>query len=134
LEKILGRPVRVPRRSVPAANTAASQLAPGLLARHYSPRTPLTLHRRLSLARAAKNPREAFLFFRRPGPTSQVAALKNVFWLSEHGDAAESAHNLFARLRQLDRAGWKHLHAEPAPASAALAPALNDRLARAAAK
>jgi L-threonylcarbamoyladenylate synthase len=146
LEKVLGRRVRVVRKNQPSAPSSFSLLpapdaapavalpAPGLLARHYAPRTPLTLHARLSLARAAAAPSEGFLFFRRPALKKPAVPTKNIFWLTERGDVAEAARHLFARLRALDAGGWHRLHAERAPARAALAPAVNDRLARAAAR
>ena len=137
LERVLGVRIRaVKKRPAPdAAATAA--VAPGMLARHYAPRTPLTLHRKLSVARAAAAPQEAFLLYARPqaGRAGKSGAWpKNLFWLTARGDAAEAARNLFARLRALDGGGWRRLHAERAPARAALAPALNDRLVRAAAR
>ncbi len=147
LEKTLGVRVRAPAKKaarLPSSSVlppvsrspacADAQLAPGLLARHYAPRTPLTLHRKFSVARAVTAPREAWLFFRRPTLKKSAARPKNIFWLTARGDAAEAGRNLFACLRALDAGGWHRLHAERAPARAALAPALNDRLARAAAK
>ena len=42
---MLGRSVATPRRApAPAGKKSGGQLAPGQLARHYSPRTPLVLH------------------------------------------------------------------------------------------
>lgn len=151
IEQVLGRRVRVvkkrftPTPPLPRARphhnspdvTASAAVAPGMLTRHYAPRTPLTLHQKISVARAAAAPREAFLRYARPqtSRTNKPAALpKNLFWLTETGDAAEAARNLFARLRALDNGGWQRLHAERAPARVVLAPALNDRLTRAAAR
>jgi L-threonylcarbamoyladenylate synthase len=128
------QPVPSPFSLLPSPGAGSALPAPGMLARHYSPRTPLALHARLSLARAAAAPHEAFLFFRRPALKKSATPTTNIFWLTERGDATEAAHNLFAHLRALDAGGWRHLHAERAPARAALAPALNDRLARAAAR
>ena len=61
LAAALGRPVAW-RRPKAAAPTVA-QVAPGLLTRHYSPRTPLVLHSRLTPALVAQSGSdEAFLF------------------------------------------------------------------------
>lgn len=129
LEKVLGRKVTAYRGEVKPSTAA---VAPGMLERHYSPRTPLTLVKTITPAlvqRTAAN--EAFLFLEKP---SQVSG-KNIFWLSEKpNDLEQAAHNLFERLRSLDGQGWKHLNAELAPGDRALALAINDRLSRAAAK
>jgi L-threonylcarbamoyladenylate synthase len=131
---VLRRRVRL---AGPAAKSGASALiglpGPGMLDRHYSPRTPLTLTRKIAPGRAAAAPEEAFLFFRRPEKRAEAAA-KNVFWLTSTGSLEEAAHNLFDRLRHLDGGGWRAIHAERIPARGALGPALNDRLARAAAQ
>jgi L-threonylcarbamoyladenylate synthase len=128
LERVLG--VRVTeRRQVAKAKTSAP--APGMLSRHYSPRTPLKLRERLRVSEAALRPEEAFLFFKKPARVDPAA--KNIFWLSERGDPNEAAKNLFAWLRKLDRTGWKQLHAERATGHTGLARAINDRLSRAAA-
>jgi L-threonylcarbamoyladenylate synthase len=108
-------------------------LAPGMLARHYSPRTPLTLEKSLPApAGAVREARTAFLYFRRP-PRVPVGA-KNLFWLTTAGRPAGAARALYARLRALDRGGWQTIRAERVPGAAGLAAALNDRLARAAAR
>ena len=129
LERVLGRKVQAYRRQAPA-HTAA--VAPGMLERHYSPRTPLTLVRALTprLVREA-GAGEALLFVQKP----TVIAGKNVFWLSDtRGGLEQAAHHLFGQLRALDEGGWTRIRAEFAPGADALALAINDRLARAAAK
>ena len=102
--------------------------APGLLARHYSPRTPLVLHKKISASLAAKSgAEEAWLFFAQPhGLTGP-----NIFWLDARGDAPRAARKLFGLLRKLDEFGFKKIHAELAPGRG-LAEAINDRLRRAA--
>ena len=129
LEQVLGRKIAAYRRKT-QPHTAA--IAPGMLERHYSPRTPLTLVRKLThthVRRATAN--EALLFVQQPeGLTG-----KNIFWLSaEQGGLTQAAHRLFDRLRTIDDGSWSHIHAELAPGTGALALAINDRLARAAAK
>ena len=127
LAAALGRPVawRHPKATKP--NQA--QIAPGLLTRHYSPRTPLDLHSRLTPALLAQSePDEAFLFIAKP--TGRTA--KNIFWLDARGNLRGAARRLFAQLRTLDTAGYRRLHAEYAKGEGP-AEAINDRLRRAAA-
>ena len=128
LEAVLGRKVSAYRRKVAAS---AAAVAPGMLERHYSPRTPLSLVPKITpaLVRRAE-PTEAFLFIEKP----VNASAKNIFWLSEKRDLRQAAHHLFDRLRFLDGGNWTRIHAEIAPGSNALALAINDRLERAAAK
>jgi len=133
LETVLGR--RVFTLKLRKTPTTAAVVAPGLLSKHYSPRTPLVLHPRLrpSAVRNATT-QEVFVFQRRPRLAPGASAPANVCWLSDEGDLGEAAHALFATLRRLDRAGWKKIHAELAPGKSALALAINDRLGRAAAR
>ena len=112
--------------------------APGLLARHYSPRTPLVLHKKISASLAEKSvAAEAWLFFVQP----RGLAGPNIFCLDARGDARGAARKLFGLLRALDgpsfakatkgRRRFKKIHAELAPGRG-LAEAINDRLRRAA--
>ena len=126
LERTLG--VRV--LSAPVKVKTGAQLAPGLLARHYSPRTPVTLHARLSRASAASRPaNEAWVYLAKP----RGLAGKNIFWLDTHGHLEGVAHNLFATLRRLDGLGFDRIHVELARGQG-LADAINDRLRRAASR
>jgi L-threonylcarbamoyladenylate synthase len=111
---------------------ASGALAPGMLSKHYSPRTTITLHRRLSAAIVKTLPADevAVFLFKRPGMSEAV----NVFWLSECGDVRRAARRLFGMLRALDGGQWKRIHAELAPGADGFALAINDRLIRAAAK
>jgi L-threonylcarbamoyladenylate synthase len=98
--------------------------------RHYSPRTPLTLHARLSLRDVATgNPRDAYLFLARPAGAAATPR-GNVFWLDTKGDLRRAARRLFAALREVDEGGFRRIHAER-PAGDGLAEALADRLTRA---
>jgi L-threonylcarbamoyladenylate synthase len=124
LSAVLGEKARSVRRSLKRTEAAP---APGLLTRHYSPRTAVELHRdRLPTVALT----EARVHFRRPN----TALGSNDFVLSETGDGREAARRLFALLRELDRAGWKRLHVQLAPKADPLAEAINDRLRRAAAR
>jgi L-threonylcarbamoyladenylate synthase len=134
LEKVLGRRVSIVARPVSQAATAA--LAPGMLTKHYSPRTPLVLHAKISPAQLQKLPPDevALLIRASKGRVTTTARSGRIVCLTENGDLAEAAQLLFARLRELDRGRWKRIHAELAPGRTALALAINDRLTRAAAK
>jgi L-threonylcarbamoyladenylate synthase len=136
-EPVLLRPGGVPRDAIerallrpladPPAGFAATDdapLAPGMLASHYAPHTPL----RLDADRIEAG--EALLAF---GPkladgAERAASLLN---LSERADLIEAAANLFSHLRALDAAGAKCIAVMPIPRDD-LGEAINDRLARAA--
>jgi L-threonylcarbamoyladenylate synthase len=128
---VLGRSVPVRRSDTKNDDSRRlAQLAPGQLARHYSPHTPILIHRRLSPSAAAKSPRdEAWLFLGKP----TKPAGPNIFWLDEKGDSRGAARRLFGMLRRLDAGSWRLIHAELARRGE-LAEAINDRLRRAAAK
>ena len=130
LERVLGYKVSSYARQAPAQTAAP---APGMLERHYSPRTPLSLVAKLTPEAIHNLPADqAALLISRP-----PVALRgpNIFWLAERAaDLTGAAHHLFERLRALDAGGWTRLHAECAPGQSALALAINDRLQRAAAK
>ena len=123
IERALGRPLARP--AVEAASSHNAPLAPGMLASHYAPRTPLRLDA------AGVEAGEALLAFGPkavPGAERAVRALN----LSPRGDLIEAAANLFAHLRALDAAGAPCIAAMPVPREG-LGEAINDRLARAAA-
>ena len=125
--RVLKRPVATRRRST--AKTAPL-VAPGLLPRHYSPKTRVVLHPTLTVKAARKGPAsEAWVFQRSPRK-----AEANWFGLDPTGALEGAAHSLFATLRRLDQAGFTLIHVELAKGSAGLAAAINDRLKRAAAR
>lgn len=127
LEQVLRRPVPALARAT--ATSAAAQLAPGMLARHYSPRTPLTLHNRPTIAQALAAPGdEAWVFIAKPPGRLR----RNIRWLDPRGDLRGVARRLFAMLRELDAAGFARLHFERAAGADGLVLAINDRLQRAA--
>jgi L-threonylcarbamoyladenylate synthase len=95
--------------------------APGSLLSHYAPSLPVRLD-----AREAR-PGEALLAF---GPDAPPG-FAEVRWLSQSGDLTEAAANLFASLRQLDRAEFTGIAVMPIP-ERGLGQAINDRLRRAA--
>lgn len=126
LAAALGRKVGLARNSAHPSPAARAQIAPGQLARHYSPRTPVVLHRRLA---ASDDAHCAYIFFRKPAGRSGP----NVFWLDVRGNLAGAARRLFALLRQADDRRFKRIHVELAPQQG-LGIAINDRLRRAAAR
>lgn len=102
-------------------------LAPGLLDKHYSPRTPLMLVDRPKSTDADT----AVILLRKPAGRAGAG----VYWLSRSGALAEIARNLYRVLREADAGGHRRILAEKLPPSAGgLASAINDRLHRAAAK
>jgi L-threonylcarbamoyladenylate synthase len=123
IEATLGRKLADTPSAIPRADDAP--LAPGMLATHYAPHTPLRL------AAARVEPDEALLAF---GPTLADGAerAKSVLNLSPRGDLIEATANLFSHLRALDAVGARAIAAMPIPAEG-LGEAINDRLARAAA-
>ncbi|HEY5080144.1 MAG TPA: L-threonylcarbamoyladenylate synthase [Opitutaceae bacterium] len=128
IERALG--VRVTRSRKTRAG-GAPQVAPGQMARHYSPKTPVILHARLTAAMAARGgPGEAWLFLSKP---RTIGPARNVYWLDAAGNLRGAARRLFAVLRRLDGGAYRRIHAE-CPAGGGLAEALRDRLRRAAAR
>ncbi|MGZ0707499.1 L-threonylcarbamoyladenylate synthase [Coraliomargarita sp. W4R53] len=111
------------------ASTKKAQAAPGMLTQHYSPNTPITLfeHRTQPLG---MHESDAVIYNTKP--TSSESTI-DVFWLSESGELAEIAHNLFMLIQKLDHANYTTIHIERA-INEDMGVAINDRLNRAAAK
>jgi len=116
IERVLGHALMVAEPS-----TDETPLAPGMLASHYAPRTPLRLH-----AREVRDG-EALLAF-----GTNIPNAARVLNLSSTGDLVEAAANLFSHLRALDASGAHGIAVMPIP-NEDLGEAINDRLARAAA-
>jgi L-threonylcarbamoyladenylate synthase len=120
IEGVLGRRLSQP----PADGDSGQPLAPGMLASHYAPRTPV----RLNVERL--EPGEALLAFggdALPG----VDAATTVMNLSPRSDLEEAAANLFGYLRALDASGARAIAVMAVPHHG-LGEAINDRLRRAA--
>jgi L-threonylcarbamoyladenylate synthase len=96
------------------ANPSAPN-APGQMTSHYAPKAAIRLNAE------SVSPDETLISFGKDGP----------FSLSETGDLAEAAANLFEMLRRADRAG-RPIAVAPIP-DHGLGAAINDRLRRAAA-
>jgi L-threonylcarbamoyladenylate synthase len=98
--------------------------APGMMASHYAPKA------RLRLDASDVSEGEGFLAFGAvPGVAMRAAKVMN---LSGAGNVVEAAANLYAYLRELDRAGVSAIAVAPIPGEG-LGEAIRDRLARAAA-
>jgi L-threonylcarbamoyladenylate synthase len=122
IERVLGRVLR--QAPADAESDSGQPLAPGMLASHYAPRAKVRLNaQRLE-------PGEALLAFGL-GAISGIDAAAVVMNLSERGDLAEAAANLFGHLRALDGKGVGTIAVMPIP-NDGLGEAINDRLRRAA--
>ncbi|MFI7430382.1 L-threonylcarbamoyladenylate synthase [Micromonospora sp. NPDC049836] len=104
--------------------SSGQPVAPGTLAAHYAPRTPLRLG-----AADADGGRRGLLAFRARPAAGDWAAVEV---LSPEGDLTVAAARLFDALHRLDAAGVTEIVAEPVP-EVGLGRAINDRLRRAAA-
>jgi L-threonylcarbamoyladenylate synthase len=122
IERLLGRALVQPPEDADSDN--GQPLAPGMLASHYAPRT------RVRLNAIHLEPGEALLAFGL-GAISGIDAASTVMNLSERGDLAEAAANLFGYLRTLDTKGARTIAVMPIPQDG-LGEAINDRLRRAA--
>ena len=124
IEEALGIALSVSRAGAPRA--------PGTLAAHYAPQTPLALvegdlliELAASLARQGKKIAALALSTARP-------VAPPITWRAAPANARGYAHALYANLRALDRAGCDTILVERPPQTQDWA-AINDRLARAAA-
>ena len=117
----------------PAASTPQS--APGMLSRHYSPRTPLTLLASAAFweRRAHPQPDDAARAFIAQARPADGALGTNQFWFSECGRAEEVARQLFHLIQTIDQRKFKEILVEQA-SDRSIGRAINDRLRRAAAK
>jgi L-threonylcarbamoyladenylate synthase len=122
IERVLGRTLAQPPED--ADNDTSQPLAPGMLASHYAPRTPL----RLNADRIEAG--EALLAFG-PAAVPGIDSANAVMNLSAQGDLNEAAANLFGYLRALDAKGARTIAVMPVP-DEGLGEAINDRLRRAA--
>ncbi|MBN8980825.1 MAG: threonylcarbamoyl-AMP synthase [Rhizobiales bacterium] len=120
IEAVLGEPLARLPEQIEADQSAP--LAPGMLASHYAPRTPVRLNVR------AVEAGEALLAF---GPAEISGQGSDAMNLSQRGDLVEAAANLFSYLRTLDAKGARRIAVAPIP-DTGLGEAINDRLRRAA--
>lgn len=104
------------------------QRAPGMLSRHYAPRTPLVISETPVATAESQEGTIGLLAF---GPAPESRLFSRLELLSERGDLVEATAGFFAALRRLDAAGLDQIIATPFPETG-LGRALNDRLRRAA--
>jgi L-threonylcarbamoyladenylate synthase len=115
IAQVLGQPVSL------ASDQNNKPASPGMLSRHYAPRT------RLRLDAITAQSGEALLAFGPHVPPHDGPRIN----LSRSGNLVEAAANLFAALRALDSTGAAAIAVMPIPESG-LGEAINDRLRRAA--
>ena len=104
-------------------------LSPGMLLKHYSPRTPLVFSDNIS---SAKKERRALIRLAR-SEKSMGEGFEKVSYLSSSGDLEEVAQNLFSTLRALDKENYD-LIAIDGCSETGMGRAIMDRLIRATAK
>jgi L-threonylcarbamoyladenylate synthase len=100
--------------------------APGMMQRHYAPRTPIELLTADEPRQVRLKERVGLLAFQSAPDAASFAAVEI---LSPSGDLREAATQLFAAMRRLDALGLDRIVAEPVPAQG-LGRAINDRLRR----
>lgn len=131
---VLYRPGGVPVEDIEAVigrvgggKRAVLPVAPGMLASHYAPRTPVLIGPVPALLARHAHQRAVVISFqqRHQAQGNEV--------LSPAGDLHEAARGLFAALRRADASGADLIVAEVFP-DEGLGRAINDRLRRAAAK
>ena len=115
-----------------AAADAAAPRAPGMLAKHYAPQTPVMLMEgdligELAASFARQGRRAAVL-----ARASRQPLLPGLVWIAAPAEPVAYAHDLYANLRRLDDAGCEAILVEEPPTTSEWA-AVRDRLQRAAA-
>lgn len=95
--------------------------APGMMLKHYAPKTPL----RMNAVEAGEN--EALIAF---GEVDLKNGFKEVINISPSGDLAQAASNLFSVIHQLDDKAYDSIAVVTIPAIG-IGLAINDRLKRA---
>ena len=107
-------------------------MSPGMLDRHYAPRTPLRLVEESGALRASRyatqTSRTGLLRFY--GGNGTAEGFAHIETLSPTGNLTEAAANLFDAMHRLDAAGLDLIVAERVP-HMGLGRAINDRLRRA---
>jgi L-threonylcarbamoyladenylate synthase len=102
--------------------------APGMLEKHYSPKTPILVGDVEELLLKHEDQKVALLLF-----YDKDLPAQHKFVLSPHGDLCEATRQFFAFMREIDKLGVDLILAEWLP-ERGLGRALNDRLRRAAAQ
>jgi len=102
-------------------------LAPGMLPKHYAPRTPILLNWSEGDFDAYEGKRVGLLAFKEP---KSFMKFSHIEVLSKKGDLREAAANLFSAIRRLDAFNLDLILAESVP-EVGLGRAIMDRLRRA---
>ncbi len=112
--------------------------APGMMLKHYSPKTHLEINLRIEeiLHKQDKNKNIALILFGRKDLNQEIIQKLNqqyhkIINLSEVGDHKEAAKNLFSSLHELDKLNLDKILIQEIP-SLGIGLAINDRLRRAA--
>jgi L-threonylcarbamoyladenylate synthase len=122
IESIIGRVETGPFEGKPTA--------PGMLWKHYAPRTPIILEWSEKNLNLYKDKNIGLLLFQEPGNDLKFHPTEI---LSKNGNLREAAANLFAAIRRLDALNLDLIVAAPIP-EVGLGRAIMDRLRRAASK
>jgi L-threonylcarbamoyladenylate synthase len=122
IEALIGSVAKTPLASQETVS------APGMLPRHYAPRTRFHVVNWPDSASAHAGERTGLLTLKHTSYAGEFAAVEV---LSENGDLREAAANLFGAMRRLDEQGLELIVAETVP-NVGLGRAINDRLLRAA--
>lgn len=104
--------------------------APGMLPKHYAPRTPIVLDRDEKNLGRYKGKKIGLLLFQEPKDSPKYPSVEI---LTTKGDLREAAANLFAAIRRLDALDLDLIVAEPIP-EVGLGRAIMDRLRHAASR
>ena len=110
-----------------SSNEENKPSAPGMLPRHYAPRTPMILNWSVKNLDSYKGKKIGLLAFRKP---EKSLKFDHTEVLSKKGDLREAAANLFAAIRRLDALNLDLILAETVP-EIGLGRAIMDRLRRA---
>ena len=111
------------------ATETVSPAAPGMLESHYAPRARVRMLSAMNISDRLKNAAPQATAFWLRTPQNLPPGLQ---WLRMPDDAAACAHELFARLRELDAAGVDEIWIETPPVDA-IWDGVRDRLLRASA-
>ena len=126
LEAHLGEHVNIEN---PPVKSDSPLLSPGLLAKHYSPMTPVLLITEISINQPLPNRIGAIRFTADPPPFNTV----EVRYLSKDFNLPQIAEHLFASLRELDSLGLDLIVVDVCE-PVGMGAAIMDRLVRASAK
>lgn len=106
---------------------AAKPEAPGMLSKHYSPKTPFKVsYNIISDLEKYKNQTVGFILY----SNLNLPSSEKIISLTKTENLDEAAQNLYAAMHQLDEVGFELIIAERFPANG-IGNSLNDRLYRA---